>query len=478
MQPIFINQKDNFTANFGDALRSSAIFYYRTGPGFRTTIAFMNYWKSKRNLEVAIVASLRTMAGKLVRRERLRFGDATVLNYSPSVDAATFEGSLEVESFCTENLVIPYSAIMAIYETTSGVTMVHSYARAYSRHEVEDGRCICVGEESCWTLRDRPGVRSFGIFHNGPKQMPPQRIVLRVSGQSGRQQAELDLPALAPYQTVKVIPSEHLPHLASLLSGAPGQANLSFQLGEGFTRMLVGNEAVDGSDMQVTHSNFNYASHRTDVIEDPRACGYMYIPDAGISDKTVIIYPDTDSGRYEVTDGSTTTAFVTGEVVTLPCKEGVLRFRRTDGKLPSRIVTAIAGNAAGAAVPFECSLGVLTRAQPPKRLWWGVCAARPDLSSTWIAHDAPEIYGGMPANAVIKVSLHSSRTTVALERELGARDVDTLGGGIPLHELFDDPAAHLGSDFGYYTAFSEYPGLTWYSTLANQRGSLCLEHGF
>jgi len=320
MQPIFINQKDNFTANFGDALRSSAIFYYRTGPGFRTTIAFMNYWKSKRNLEVAIVASLRTMAGKLVRRERLRFGDATVLNYSPSVDAATFEGSLEVESFCTENLVIPYSAIMAIYETTSGVTMVHSYARAYSRHEVEDGRCICVGEGSCWTLRDRPGVRSFGIFHNGPKQMPPQRIVLRVSGQSGRQQAELDLPALAPYQTVKVIPSEHLPHLASLLSGAPGQANLSFQLGEGFTRMLVGNEAVDGSDMQVTHSNFNYASHRTDVIEDPRACGYMYIPDAGISDKTVIIYPDTDSGRYEVTDGSTTTAFVTGEVVTLPCK--------------------------------------------------------------------------------------------------------------------------------------------------------------
>ena len=37
----------------------------------RTTLTFMNYWMAKRGLEVAVVASLRDMDGRLLRREAL-----------------------------------------------------------------------------------------------------------------------------------------------------------------------------------------------------------------------------------------------------------------------------------------------------------------------------------------------------------------------------------------------------------------------
>jgi hypothetical protein len=155
------------------------------------------------------------------------------------------------------------------------------------------------GEEGCWTLRDTASRRSFAVFHNGPEREPPQRIRLTVRNAKGETRSvDSERSELAPYETVKVYPREWIPDLVESLGGAPGFATLSFKLNEGFTRMLVGTEAVDGSDLQVTHSNFNYGKHQTDLVTAEKSTAYMYTSCFPDLKRTGLVYPDTEPGKY------------------------------------------------------------------------------------------------------------------------------------------------------------------------------------
>ena len=89
----------------------------------------------KDNYRVLLNKAWEEINGDLVNRQMISLDEKAVCNYSPPND---FEGSVEVEVFSIKNLRIPYAAVMAVYESTNSVSMVHSYARAYSQHEIED----------------------------------------------------------------------------------------------------------------------------------------------------------------------------------------------------------------------------------------------------------------------------------------------------------------------------------------------------
>ena len=221
-----ISQQDNYAANFGIVLRSSAIFYYRYGQNCKTTLSFMDYWRVKNNLDITIVASVRGLDGTLLLREQLSFDSGTVCNYRPRPnDAEAFEGSIEIEAFGITNLRIPYAAVMAIYESPASVSMVHSYGRVYSAHEIEEERIIAAGEESCWTLRDTASVRSFAVFHNGANEQPAQQVTLKI--RRGRDNdvraAIIPLPAMAPFATQIIRPADYVNDLAGFLWRCPGR---------------------------------------------------------------------------------------------------------------------------------------------------------------------------------------------------------------------------------------------------------------
>ena len=80
---VEVSQKKSLTEGFGEVLRSSAIFYVRQYGGVSTTISFMDYWRSKRGLEVAIIATTRKMNGRKIGRTRLRFDGCGVINFQP-----------------------------------------------------------------------------------------------------------------------------------------------------------------------------------------------------------------------------------------------------------------------------------------------------------------------------------------------------------------------------------------------------------
>jgi hypothetical protein len=419
------------------------------------------------------------MKGELLLRERLNFDQGEVINYRAPVDGP-FEGSIEIEVFSTQNMAIPYSAIVCLYETSCGYSFVHSYARAYSQHEIEEGRTLSTGREACWTCRDTPFQRSFAVIHNGSRFKEAQRLrlVVRNSRQETRE-VSFDWSALQPYETRLIRPGEHLPDLAAWLGGEPGQAKLDFELGAGFTRMLVGNERLDSTDMQVTHSNFDDGRQPTDMAE-PGQHAFMHVPACGNATLRVIIYPDSHKGDYRLHSGKELALGFSGgdAVYEVAPKAETIVFERADGPMPTRLVTALEIHENSDRLPGECSLGVLTALQPAKRLWWGSVAAPQTATSTLVVHDLPQVYGGIPEGEELYFSLHSASSFEPLKATLKANRLNDFNNGISIKDIWPDAEQHLGDQAGYYTMFCSYGGLTVYTLTRNAHGSVCLEHGF
>ena len=470
---VLISQADNFSANFGDVYRSSAIFWAPNNGQVKTTISFSNYWMYKNNTDVAVVINVRDMQGTIVSRRPVDFTDSDVCNFVPPEG---FEGSVEVEVFAIRNMRIPYAAIMAIYETRDAITMVHSYGRAYSQHEIEDGRTTTQGEESCWTLRNSAGITSFGVFHNGATPAPAQDVTLRVRNSRGEErETRFTLAEMRPFETVVIEPAAHCPGLAEFLGGEPGNARISFALSGSFTRMLCGIRTADFSQLQVTHSNFDYSSHDTDTVSHEKQIAYMHTPQApaGVTEE-IVVYPDTNQGNYRVESDAGTQGFTTGQIVRIPFADNCPRtiyFSRADGVLPTRIVTAMRLNGPDGVLPAECSLGVIHHARPPKHSAWMAVSQKFASQICWT--DFVEVYGGMPDDAVWECSLYS-----ALRKEplVSRRTAAELKPVMDLQDLFDEQV-DLGEEFGYLSIRSSYGGLLIFSTL-RKGSSLAIEHSF
>ncbi|HSV44331.1 MAG TPA: hypothetical protein VLJ58_00960 [Ramlibacter sp.] len=472
-----ISFRDNVANRHGETYRSSAIFHLPPTDRVRTRISFLNYWALKRDLQVAVVASTRAMDGGLVGRERLRFERGPVVNYSPPVPEG-FEGSVEIEVFAADNLVIPYAAIVAWYETARGIGIVHSYARAYSAHEVEEGRTLTRGREACWSVADDGLTRSFCVFHNGSAAVPPQPIRLAVrTAQGERLEARWQLEALAPYQSVRIEPADHIAGLVERLAGQVGQAEIDFELGEGFTRMLVGHRRDGWEDLQVTHSNFNFTLQPTDMA-GAGALGWMEVPALDVERTEVVVYPQTVQGHYRVRHAGGVDDFRTGETLTFaPGQAQTLCFDAAEGALPTRLVTALRVAGSPGQLSNECSLGVITALQPPKRLWWGPIRCD-EAQSQLLVHDLPQVWKGLPADAVLLLRLFSAARPEPLQAQWPADGLPQLARGVAVDAIW--PSAHefLAGEPGYYTLYCDYGGLTAYTLTRNGAGSVCLEHGF
>ncbi len=288
--------------NYGIVMRSSAIFYYKKSPTFKTTISFLNYWIIKRNLEVTAIASLRKMDGTLINREVLNFKNSDVINYSPILDEEYFEGSIEIEIFSLENMVIPYAGIIGVYESENGISMVHTYGRIYSDYEIEEKNFPMPGEEVCCNgIKDTNNIESFIVAHNGRTPLESQKIAISILNHKGeRKDISFAYPPIKPFQTLKIKHRDFFPDLVEFLDNKPGFASYSFKLNDCFTRMIVINQKSDESDFQLTHSDFNLKKHVTTPLENNENA-YMFMPRIKNTKQEVIIYPDCEVGNYQVT---------------------------------------------------------------------------------------------------------------------------------------------------------------------------------
>jgi hypothetical protein len=471
---LLISQADNYSANFGEVLRSSAIFWVKNDKHLRTTISFSNYWKYKNFIDVRVLVNLRKLSGEIIDRSIIEFENRLVLNYLPPDD---FEGSVEVEVFSTKNMRIPYAAIMAVYESLESISMVHSYTRAYSQHEIEDKRTISNGEESCWTLRDDSTKLSFAVIHNGPTKQEGQRIRLSVRNWSGKEQSiEFELPELLPFQTIVFEPKNYFQNLIDFLGGQPGNARVSFKLNGGFSRMLCGVKRVDSNQLQVTHSNFDYSTHDTDTIRDGVLKAYMRTPNVlGKFQQEIVVYPDTNKGVYVSEVEGRTKNFSTGEIHKLSFdsnEERLVCFSRTDNILPTRIVTALRLNSQKTVIPAECSLGVAHHNRPKKNFHWMLVSSKFNSQISWV--DLQEIYGGCPDNAEFVFKLYTPNDDKEYVKKYVKTDLPSKS-VIHLISIFERGC--MTDDYCYLSVWCSYGGLVFFSTL-EKANSITIEHSF
>jgi hypothetical protein len=473
---LFISQQDNYTANFGEVLRSSAVFWARNDSQVKTTISISNYWKYKNSTEVTVLVNLRDAAGHLIQRTKIDFSATEVFNYCPPEG---FEGSVEVEAFGAKNLRIPYAAVMAVYECADSISMVHSYSRAYSQHEIEDKRTICIGEESCWSLYESAAVTSFCVFHNGPGYMDEQRVQLRVRREDGEERVvEFQLPNLAPFQVVMIEPRYYFPEIVSWLGGSPGNGRMSFRLAGGFTRFLCGIRAINWSQLQVTHSNFDYSVHETDKVQDRNATAYMLTPTVQDDElrQEIVVYPDTSPGEYAMTGEDFELRFKTTQIVRkqYASNRGVrVRICREDGMLPSRIVTGFRLKRSALTIPAECSLGVAHHKKPAKHFSWMMVSRKFNSTICWV--DFNDIYGGCPTDAKLVFKFYPPDSKEPFVHESVFSRLPSAG-TIKLEDIFGE---HLQwpDGYGYLTVWCSYGGLGFFSTL-QKKDSISIEHSF
>jgi hypothetical protein len=481
-----INQADNYAANFGICPRSSAIFWIPAVSLGSVRFALSNYWMFKNGVKVLLVASFRNMSGKLIARININFDDSDVLMLNPPQGEELRQGgSVEVEALANEDIRIPYAAIMAIYEADKSISMVHSYARSYSAWEIEEDRTISDGHEGCWTLRDTADVYSFAVLHNGAEPQPAQVANLEVKNYLGETLTCLfSITELHAFETIIVKPVDLIPGLTSFLEGKPGSGTIDFNLKRSFTRLLVGWQSISSNQLQVTHSNFNYAIHETDQVEAAsRQLAYMRVPITPFESQAVV-YPDFSPGEYKVQAYDQKN--VLGNPVRLSSTRSAfagstLEFCRVDGALPSRIVTAVerVTSPKENVVPCECSLGILHSKRPPKRFHWGVCHTVFPSKLLIVAY--PEIYGEPenPCSLSIKCMQANGeilKTTIRWQEvEKENRASLSLSDMFPALDAInsDDP----NSEFCYLTVYSSYGGFNMYTSIL-KGDSWTLEHTF
>lgn len=465
-----LDQKTNFSADFGFVFRSSAIF--AVFPDAKLTISVLDYWRIKNDLAVSLVASCRDLSGNLLGRVPLEF-DGAVINFTPPIE----EGSVEIEAFCNKNLRIPYAAVMGIYETPVSISMVHSYARNHSASEIEDGRAILDVREACIGVKADPRVETAAVFHNGSVPLPAQVGTVIITSESGTDRSwRFDIPAMAPYETVEFDFATIAPGVTEHLAGRDGWAALHFANRSSFPRMLVRWRHRDTGELQVTHSNFDYSEYATNTLASDEV-GYMSAPSftSDIVQSDVVIYPHCTRGTYSVdtTDGVSQTSG--GLIVPFdPARGERLTVAREDGPMPARLVTALRGQADERALPFECSIGVFHGERPPKRFHWGVVSGR--LSTSLLIQKFPELYG-TPGDIEISFALYSSPDDRVAHATLSFTSLEDVPSELSLEALFPEARSLLGDDPGYVTLFCPWGGL-FLLTAIRQGRSMTVEHSF
>ena len=193
---------------------------------------------------------------------------------------------------------------MVVYETERGIGAVHSYARSYTDRAIEAGDVHTAGNEGSWTIRDSDTIRGFCVFHNGPRLRPKQQVALTVVNEQGEtRQASISCEAIEPHGSVKLYAREHIDDLVGFLGRGVGSASVKFSVRDAFPRLLIGNESIDGGDMQVSHSNFNFNVNPSDYLEEGSEVACQYYPGQLGEGREILVYPHIVPGRYSARHG-------------------------------------------------------------------------------------------------------------------------------------------------------------------------------
>lgn len=323
----------------------------------RTEISFLNHFLLKRNIQcLNLRMRLFDLGGQLYRDWTEKVCEPRVYVFDPcaEIDTDNFCGSIVINFESSDNLGVPFSAVVGTIIASNSVCAVHSYGRELEAFEVGGKLDVDETHEAGWTVRDNDEVSSFAAMHNGstPAVMKIKLQVMNMKNETLETNVEKKVGA---YETLLVQPKEFFNNLPEFLGNEPGHAWVSIKgVKRLFPRMMCGNFAGKSlfrcDELQFTHTNFDF-----DRIGQPLAANNAaFFNSPHLPDAEFIIYPFKKSRS------------VTFGVQRLPERQifvsdvfsSEMAVKSNTDELPSRVVGASIGNWPNAIVPSECSTGI------------------------------------------------------------------------------------------------------------------------
>ena len=465
-----IDQKKNFSNNFGTIYRSSAIFYIPKN--IKTTISISNYWEFKNNVIVGIVVSIRKLNGKLYSRYEKNFKNSNIINLS---DFGLKEGSIEIEAYSNTNLRIPYAAIMCIYEGKNSINMVHTYARNHSITELEENKAIINAKESCWTIKSN--LENKAVFHNGHLETNKQKAKIILTNQDGSEiKKYFNIPTMKPFATYIFELKKIFPEYKKFFKNEDGFATLHFNNNSSFTRLLLIWSTKNNREFQTTHSNFDYSKYITNKIKT-KVGGEMTIPEMPklINDLKLIVYPKFEKSNYlfKLNDYKAE-KFNHGFTKKIDLDTHKVTFSTDKDFIPSRIVTGITAKYKKKKIPFECSMGINHINARKKRFGWALVSGK---HISYVHINKISIINNPISKTFIFKLYNSLNKEVATKKKLISLD-QTNRTIINLKNIFKNYKKFLGNKYGYITIFNEDSSIRFYTSLYDTKKGMTIEHAF
>ena len=465
-----LDQNKNHKADFGSIFRSSCIFYIPSN--IKTTISISNYWEFKNNLKICLLMTVRNMNGKTISRKEIYFTSSNVISISKF---GITEGSVEVEAFGNTNLRIPYAAVMAIYESKNSISMVHSYTRNHSLIELEDKNCLLSARESCWTIK--PKFINKGIFHNGHISIDKQKAKLILTNKEGVDKVyKFIIPKINAYESFIFEIKKIAPNFKKFLKNKEGWATLHFESLSSFTRMLIVWENNSKTELQATHSNFDYSFYITNKLVSNKGV-QMTFPKVSdlLEELNLITYPKFEKGEYNFSiNNKKREKFNRGFIKKLNAEDSYINFKKKNNLLPTRIVTALSGKTKNQDIPFECSMGIDHENSIKKRFSWALVSGK---FNNLIFVDRNNVIDGELCNDFI-FKLYNSHDKKVKSNQIKLKIGKDGRYKIKLEEIFPSYKKFLKKEYGYITLFSFDVSIRLYTAIYNNKKGVTFEHAF
>ncbi len=475
MKKYFVDQKKNYKNDYGFVNRSSAIFYV-INKKIKTNISILNYWKIKNNVDVTLLVTYRHLNGSIVNRKLFNFKKCNVINLE---DYPFLEGSIEIEAFGKQNLIIPYAAVMCIYGNNSAISQIHSYTRNHSLIEIENNEAFTNVCESCWTTGDlKKNTKYILIFHNGHSEIESQVGELILTNSQGKdKKIKINLKKIKKFETVKLDYTKYLKKFKKFFKNNFAYGSINFKNYSSFSRLMHMKVSKSQDDLQVTHTNFNYSIVDTNFVKETQAL--MKIPNLSddIKNYLTIVYPKYAKGSYMAFKNDKSKIFFkknTPIVFKNDSKSKKIVFQTKKKHFPSRIVTGLFGSIDDNKIPFECSVGIVHPQRRGKRFQWGTVGWNHD--NKIFLENYKEFYK-IPKKIILTFRLYSSEHIKYLEKKIEFENIDLIPRKFYVKELFKNFKSFLNNNFGYISLWSNFEGFIAYSFLKKDKSS-SIEHFF
>lgn len=238
-------------------------------------------------------------------------------------------------------------------------------------------------------------------------------------------------------------------------------------------------EESKNGEFQVTHSDIDYEKVGTDFVYNsmghtkiPHVLKTLYSPllevDPGVPTESKLYYLDSNGVEKDIDNGA---------VIKVRDQDGVA-FGEREGKLPSRIHTAISGYFSSKNnVPFRSCLGVVHKNRPTKHTHW--VPFKPGLNSTLHITDYRESYKQLGPSIELNFKLFNSSNNTIIEKKIEFTSIEIIPNQIKVSEIFDEKSfLSLDSkEFAYLLINSNYGGFFMFMSLCDNK-SFTIEHTF